>query len=426
MFRIISTILTNSFSYVKITESVVKKVIYKNIIINGFTNDIVVRNGIIEKIGKTDEKDEITDCSNLTALPAFTDLHVHLRDPGFEYKETVYTGTLAARNGGFSDVFCMPNTKPVCDNIEIVRYILEKNANVNVHPIGAVTKGQKGIDICDFAAYHEAGVLAVSDDGMPVADDDVLEKAMISAKKNGLLFICHCENRSVIKDRLNIPSEAEFSDVIRVLHAAAKTGAKVHIAHVSTKESVAAIRAAKRAGTDVSAETCPHYFTLTADAVEKIGANAMMNPPLRFEEDIYAVTEGLCDGTLDMISTDHAPHSAEEKAVEKKLAPFGITGLETSFPLSYTNLVKTGIITLDDLLRLMNDAPCDRAGIKKNEIKEGCEANFIVADLSSSFIFKKEKSLSKSKNTPFDGVEMTGRAVYSILKGELFKCQPIF
>ena len=400
--------------------------IYSGILLNGLMTDILVKDGKIKKIGDITERDEIIDCSGLVALPAFTDLHVHLREPGFEHKETVYTGTLAARNGGFSDVFCMPNTKPVCDNIETVKYILSKEANVRVHPIGAVTKGQKCEEICDFAAYREAGLLAVSDDGMPVPDNEILEKAMISARENGLLFICHCENRSLVTDRLNIPSAAEYSDVERVIEIAAKTGVKLHIAHVSTKESVAAVREAKKAGIDITAETCPHYFTLTADAVKKYGANAMMNPPLRFEEDIAAVTEALCDGTLDMISTDHAPHSAEEKAVEMSKAPFGITGLETAFPLSYTYLVKTGIITLDALMFLMNDAPSKRAGKEVNEIKEGKEANFIAADLNTVFVFNAKKSLSKSKNTPFDGTEMTGRAVYSILKGELFKCQPIF
>ena len=400
--------------------------IYSGILLNGEINDILVKDGKIKKIGNITGRDEITDCSGLVALPAFTDLHVHLREPGFEHKETVYTGTLAARNGGFSDVFCMPNTKPVCDSAETIRYILSREANVRVHPIGAVTKGQKCEEICDFASYREEGILAVSDDGMPVPNDEILKKAMISAKENGLLFICHCENRSLVKDRLNIPSAAEYSDVIRVIKIAAKTGVKLHIAHVSTKESVKAVREAKRAGIDVTAETCPHYFTLTADAVKKYGANAMMNPPLRFEEDINAITEALCDGAIDMISTDHAPHSAEEKAVEMSNAPFGITGLETAFPLSYTYLIKTGIVTLDYLMHLMNVAPSERAGKDANEIKEGKEANFIAADLNTPFVFNKEKSLSKSKNTPFDGREMTGRAVYSILKGELYKCQPIF
>ena len=400
--------------------------IYSGILLNGEIKDILVKDGKIKKIGNITGRDEIIDCSGLVALPAFTDLHVHLREPGFEHKETVYTGTLAARNGGFSDVFCMPNTKPVCDSVETVRYILSREANVRVHPIGAVTKGQKCEEICDFASYREEGILAVSDDGMPVPDDEILKKAMISAKENGLLFICHCENRSLVTDRLNIPSAAEYSDVIRVIKIAAKTGVRLHIAHVSTKESVKAVREAKRAGVDVTAETCPHYFTLTADAVKKYGANAMMNPPLRFEDDINAITEALCDGTLDMISTDHAPHSAEEKAVEMSKAPFGITGLETAFPLSYTYLVKTGIITLDRLLHLMNVAPSERAGKEANEIKEGKEAYFIAADLNTPFAFNKEKSLSKSKNTPFDGMEMTGRAVYSILKGELYKCQQIF
>jgi len=402
------------------------KMLFKNICLNGTVTNITVKNGLIAAIGQQEDDWDVIDCTGLTALPSFTDLHVHLREPGFEHKETVYTGTLAARNGGFSDVFCMPNTKPVCDCAEVVRLILEKEANVRVHPIGAITKGQKGRELCDFGAYREAGVTAVSDDGAPVPDDGILKKAMLSAKEQGLLVINHCENRSYVTDRLNIPSEAEFTDVIRVLKIAAETGAKVHIAHVSTKESVAAVREAKKAGVDVTAETCPHYFTLTADAFLIHGQNAMMNPPLRFSEDREAVIQALCDGTLDMISTDHAPHSVEEKSVEPRLAPFGITGLETSFPLTYTAFVKTGIMSLDEVLRLMSFAPAKRAGMEMPCTAVGHRADFIVADLNGSFVFRKEKSLSKSRNTPFDGMEMTGRAVYNILEGDIFKCRPIF
>lgn len=402
------------------------RMLFKNIILDGKITDILVKNGMIEKIAPNLSDDEVIDCTGLTALPSFIDLHVHLREPGFEHKETVFTGTLAARNGGFSDVFCMPNTKPVCDSVEVVKMILEKEKNVRVHPVCAITKGQQGKELCDFGAYKEAGIIAVSDDGMPVPDDDILEKAMIAAKENGLLVISHCENKSVITDKLNIPSEAEYSDVIRVIGLAEKTGAKVHLAHISTKESVAAIREAKKAGIDVSAETCPHYFTITADAFNIHGPNAMMNPPLRFEADKEAILEALTDGTFDVLSTDHAPHSIEEKSVDPYKAPFGIIGLETSFPLSYSALVKTGIMSLSDLSKLMSDAPAKRAGIAVPTIKEGASADFVAADLENTFVFDKEKCLSKSRNTPFSGREMTGRAVYSIVKGDVFKCQPIF
>ena len=402
------------------------EMLFKNIILNEKKTDILVNNGIIEKIGEGLCDNDTIDCSGLTALPSFIDLHVHLREPGFEHKETVFTGTLAARNGGFSDVFCMPNTKPVCDSVDVVKMILEKEANVRVHPVCAITKGQQGKELCDFGAYKEAGVIAVSDDGMPVPDDGILEKAMIAAKENGLLLISHCENKSVISDKLNIPSEAEYSDVIRVINLAAKTGAKVHLAHISTKESVAAIREAKKAGIDVTAETCAHYFTITADAFKIHGPNAMMNPPLRFEEDKEAILNALCDGTFDMISTDHAPHSIEEKSIDPYKAPFGIIGLETSFPLSYTALVRSGLMSLSDLTRLMSEAPAKRAGICVPSLTEGARADFVAADLSQTFVFDKEKCLSKSRNTPFSGTEMTGRAVYSIVKGDVFKCQPIF
>lgn len=398
----------------------------KNIILNGNTTDILIENDKISKIGRINDHTSFIDCSGLVALPTLVDLHVHLREPGFEYKETVFTGTLAARNGGFSDVFCMPNTSPVCDCTQVVRLIRQKHSHVNLHPICAVTKGQKGKEISNFNSYRKLGIRAVSDDGMPISDDYILEKAMISARNNKFLFICHCEDKSLIKNRLNIPSAVEYSDVLRIAKFAAKTRAKVHIAHVSTKESVDIIRAAKKAGIDISAETCPHYFTLTADAFKAFGTNAMMNPPLRFEQDKNAVLEGLCDGTLDMISTDHAPHSIADKAVTTLKAPFGIIGLETSFPLSYTALVKTGMISLSALIKLMSENPAKRAGIRVPRIEEGADADIMVADLKNSFVFNKEKCLSKSRNTPFSGSIMTGHAVYTILKGDLFKCQPIF
>lgn len=405
--------------------------VFKNIILNGKKVNISVKNNIINKISCSDEllneyadkNEQIIDCQNLVCLPALVDLHCHLREPGFEYKETVESGSLAARNGGFCAVLPMPNTKPCTDELKMIKDLLNKKSYVKLLPAAAVSIGQKGEEMTDLAALKTAGACAFSDDGMPIKSEIFAEAAMKKAKEQGVMLISHCENTDFVKDRTNIPSAAEYSMVERDCKLALKTQARLHIAHVSTKESIDIIRKAKAEGANISAETCPHYFSLYADEVKTLRGNAMMNPPLRFEEDAEAVINALSDGTIDIISTDHAPHSEKEKAGELSSVPFGIIGFETAFCVSYTHLVKTSYLSLERLCELMSFKPCEIIGIKKNEIKEGEEANFIVVDINSEFIYDVTKSFSKSRNSPFDKKAFWGKPIYSIYKGDVHICQ---
>ena len=401
--------------------------IFKNIEINGKVTDLYLKDGTVTESFINNEEFEMIDCTGLTALSSFVDLHVHLRDPGLTHKETIETGTLAARNGGFAAVFAMPNTKPACDNPEIIKYIIEKEKNTDVYPVAAITKGLAGTELTDFYKLKEAGAAAFSDDGMPVEDTELFIKALKTAESLGLPILSHCENKSYVKDRLNIPHEAESTAVAREIKAAQKANAPIHICHVSTKESLAIIREAKAAGIPVTAETGPHYFTLSKDAIKVKGSYAMMNPPLCQQADIEAVKEAIADGTIDVISTDHAPHSAEEKSGPLEKAPFGITGLETSFALSYTHLVKTGIINLEKLVYMMSEKPRIIGRIPKaNFLEMGTRPTFVVVDLNKEYAFDSSKSLSKSQNTPFDGSIMTGEIKYNILRGDIFKCHQMY
>lgn len=398
--------------------------LFKNVTVNGKTTSIYIKDRILERHLNADDSFETIDCTGCIAIPSFTDLHVHLRDPGFRHKETVETGTLAARNGGFNSVFAMPNTKPVCDNSETVKYILSQKKYTDVYPVAAITKGLNGSELTDFEKLRISGVAALSDDGFPVEDTDLFTKALIEAKRVDLPVFAHCEKKSLVKDRLNIPAEAESEAVKREISAAIKAKTPLHICHVSTKKSLEIIREAKNAGIEITAETCPHYFTLTKNSVKEKGSYAMMNPPLGEASDLEAVKNAIADGTIDVISTDHAPHSTSEKSVELRKAPFGITGLETSFALSYTNLVKPGIITFDRLLDMMCVKPRLIGRISNIPfLEDGFEPSFIIVDLNSEYAFDKSKSFSKSDNTPFDRYMMTGEIKYNILRGDVFQCQ---
>ena len=392
--------------------------------------DILIKNGIITCIQETDSEiylnTEVLDGEGFYILPSFIDLHSHLREPGFTHKETILTGSYAALNGGFSAVLPMANTKPVIDTPELVEWLLEQNSFITLLPAAAVTVGQQGRELTDFKALKAAGAVAVSDDGFPVDNFEIMEEAMKQAEKNKLLLVSHCEVRSIIEDRLNIPDETEYLMVKRDCELAKKLNTRVHIAHVSTKESVNIIRKAKSEGVRVSCETCPHYFSLTKDDFNKIGTNALMNPPLRYEEDVLAIIEGLKDGTIDIISTDHAPHSKEEKALPPQKAPFGIIGFETAFSVAYTYLVKAGHISLESLIDIMSKKPASIIGIPENSLKVGCNANFVLADLENEFEYKAEESLSKSKNTPYDKKKLYGKIKYNIINGVVNKCQQIY
>ena len=367
--------------------------------------DILVSDGIIVQIGKnceTYENAEIIDAQKNYISPGFIDLHVHLRDPGLTYKEDIESGTKAAVRGGITTVCCMPNTQPCIDNPDALKYILEHKAYCNVIPVAAITKSQKGGELTDFAALKQAGASALSDDGMPVENENLMREALIKAKENNILIMSHCEPEDEITKR--------------DLDVANQTGSRLHICHVSTANSVEYIADAKNRGVKITAETCPHYFVLTEEAVLKYGVNAKMNPPLRSSHDREKIIDGIKSGVIDCITTDHAPHSDGDKQNGMN----GILGLETSFALGVTELVKRNHITLKRLIELMTVNPAKIIGIDKDRgtIEVGKTADLVIFNTDEKFKFDKNKSYSKSRNTPFDGFELYGKILYTIVKGE--------
>ncbi|HHY63582.1 MAG TPA: dihydroorotase [Clostridiaceae bacterium] len=400
--------------------------------------DLLIRDGLIVSMGRgiiENEADTIIDATGLYALPGLVDAHCHLRDPGFEYKEDIETGTMSAAKGGFTSIACMPNTNPPVDNAAVVRYIVEKASQkgvVNVYPIGAITKGLQGSELSEMGTLKEAGIVAVSDDGKPVMNGDVMKKAMIYAGQFGLPVISHCEdvniadggsmNEGFVSTLLGlrgIPSAAEAVMVAREIILSEYTGVPVHIAHVSTKTSVELIRHAKRRGVRVSAETCPHYFTLTEKSCLGYDTNAKMNPPLRSEEDRDAVIEGLKDGTIEIIATDHAPHHDDEKNVEFEKAANGIVGFETALALGYTYLVEQGHLTLPELIRKMTVNPARMLRIDKGTLECGKAADLILVDFDNEYAIDVSNFASKSRNSPFNGFRVKGRVKTTIVNGRI-------
>lgn len=395
------------------------------------TGDLLVSDGIIAQIGGTiDAPDaEVVDCNGKLVTPGLIDMHVHLREPGHEYKETIASGTRAAAAGGFSAVVCMPNTKPVNDNRSVTEFILEKArtaGSARVYPVGAITKDLAGTELTEMAELKDAGCVAVSDDGMPVADPRMLRRAMEYADTFDLPIICHSEDPSLsargvmhegtVSTRLGlagIPAEAEVIAVERDLALAKLTGARVHIAHMSCVGSVDALRRAKEAGARVSGETAPHYLALDHQAIGDYDTHAKMNPPLRTAEDVAAVRQGLADGVIDAVATDHAPHSVLEKQVEFDLAAFGIIGLETALGV-VLGLVKDGVLSLERAIEAMSAKPADILGLKSGRLAQGAPADVSVIDLEAGWNFDPQASYSLSRNTPFAGVKMTGRAFLTI------------
>ncbi len=373
------------------------------------------------------------NASGKIVVPGLIDMHVHFREPGEEYKETIETGCLAAVHGGFTAVCTMPNTKPVNDNRQVTEYILRKAYEAKaarVYPVGAISKGLEGNALSEYGELKSAGAVAVSDDGKPVTNSRLMRKALEYAKGFGLLVISHCEdlelagngvmNEGVYGTRLGlagIPNAAESVMVMRDIALCELTRARLHIAHVSTAESVAAIREAKKRGAAVTAETAPHYFTLTEAAVGEYDTHAKMNPPLRSERDREAVIEGLADGTLDVIATDHAPHSSLEKDVEFDRAANGIIGLETSLSLSL-QLVEKGVLTLPELIEKMSLNPARILGLDKG-LKKGSPADITLIDPERSYIVNAETFRSRSRNTPFNGMQLKGCAVMTIVDGNI-------
>lgn len=395
--------------------------------------NILIENSIISDFPQTDaEAGEIINADGLYVFPGLIDVHVHLRQPGHEYKETIETGSLAAAKGGFTDICCMPNTNPVNDSAAVTSLIINeanKYGHCNVHPVAALTKGLGGHEISEYGELKENGAVALSDDGVPVSDSGVMRRALEYAKGFDLPVICHSEEKSLsgngvmnegkVSTRLGltgIPDIAESLGIKRDIDLAELTGYKVHIAHVSCEKSVEIIREAKKRGVNVTAETAPHYFTLTEDCVEEFEGYAKMNPPLRTRKDLDAVINGIKDGTLDVIATDHAPHSDEEKIVPFEAAAFGIIGLETSLALTL-DLVKEGFITMEDAARLMSINPGKVIG-KSNSITKGNRANLTIVNPGFEWTPVKENFVSKSKNSPFIGRKLKGICDYTIKDGK--------
>ena len=396
--------------------------------------DIRIENGRIAALGKN-LSGEGLDCTGLTVFPGFIDMHVHLREPGFEKKEDIASGSAAAVRGGFTQICCMPNTKPVTDNKVVVSYILNRAKEVGlckVRPIGAITEGQKGENLAAIGAMKAAGAVAISEDGKSVVKTNLMANAMMYAADFGLKCLCHCEDASLVDG--GVVNEGYYStltglkgslraaeDIIiaREICLAESLSLPVHICHVSTYSGVQLIREAKARGVQVTAETCPHYFTLTDEVIATFDTNTKVNPPIREEKDRLAVIEGLKDGTLDCIVTDHAPHHEDDKNVEYNLAAFGISGLETSFALSYTQLVKGGALTLCELADKMSAAPARVLGLEGGAIEEGAVADLTIADLSEKWTIDPKDFVSKGKNTPFAGREVYGKVKYTLVDGEV-------
>ena len=396
--------------------------------------DVLLSGGRIVSIGDriSCPADAVSiDLHKAVLFPGFVDVHVHLREPGFSYKETIRTGTLAAAHGGFAHVAAMPNLDPVPDcaaALDLQRAIIEKDALVHVHPYGAISVGEKGERLADLEGLAP-GVIAFSDDGRGVQSESLMREAMMQCRRLGKILAAHCEDNSLLHGgyihdgayarahgHRGICSESEWGPITRDLRLAEETGCAYHVCHVSTKESVALIRAAKRRGVDVTCETAPHYLTFTDEDLQENG-RFKMNPPLRAREDRDALIEGLLDGTIDMLVTDHAPHSREEKARGLEKSAMGVVGLETSFAASYTALVQTGILPLEKLVDLMHGAPMRRFGCG-TELAEGQPADLTAFDLTKTYTVDPEMFLTMGRATPFAGRALTGVCKLTMIGGE--------
>lgn len=395
--------------------------------------DVFIKDGKISAVGENlDVKaDRTIDGTDLVLMPSLFDMHVHFRDPGLTYKEDIITGCNSALAGGVTGVLAMPNTKPPCDSPETVRYIIDKakNTGVEVYPVGCITNGMNGGYLCDYKALKKAGCICISDDGRPVENAELMRQALEKSNENGLLVASHCEDLSIINggimnkgkvsEKLGVKGMDRASEdyiTAREIILASSVNARIHICHVSTKGSTDIIRFAKSKGIKVTCETAPHYFMLTEDLLEKRDADYRMNPPLRTSEDVRAIIDGIKDGTIDCIITDHAPHTPEEKADFEK-APNGVVGLETSLSATLTALYHTGEITLQKVVELMCVNPRKILGLEVPEITEGKTADLIVADINRKWTVDPDKLHSKSHNTVFKGMTLTGKNLMTISKG---------
>ena len=408
---------------------------------DGIFDLLINDEGKVEKVGEkgsldsfVKENTDIIEATGKYILPGFIDLHVHFREPGGEYKETIKTGSMAAARGGYTTVVTMPNTKPVMDTVEHLNLQLEaikKYAVINVLPSGTVTMGQEGKILSDMEGMKKAGIVAISEDGKSVMDPDILRKGLIEAARLELPFFDHCEDAELVHggvmnagekaEELGMPgitNEVEDSIAKRDIEIAEEVGATIHLCHCSTRATVKFVKAAKEKGLPVSAEVCPHHFTLTDEDIREDDANYKMNPPLRSRADVEALKEGLKSGIMGMISTDHAPHSKEEKEKSIKNAPFGIVGLETAFALTVTELLGE-YLDMQSLVERMSLTPAKLLKNGKGTLKEGAIADLVIADINEEYIIDSDKFLSKGKNTPFNGKKVRGKILYTLCNGKV-------
>ena len=399
--------------------------------------DVLIENGTIAAVSpglSAPKTATLVQAKGQLVLPGFIDLHVHFREPGFEYKETVQTGTASAVAGGFTSVCCMPNTNPVNDNQSITELILDRAksaGNAHVFPIGAITKGSEGKELAEIGDLRRAGCVAISDDGRPVMNSLVMRRAMEYARAFDIPVVDHCEdlhlseggcmNEGLVSTELGlpgIPAAAEDVMVARNISLAELTGARLHLAHISTAGSVRLVREAKSRGLHVTAEACPHHFTLTEEVARGYNTHAKMNPPLRTWQDVQAIKEGLRDGTIDVIATDHAPHAAQEKQLEFTEAPFGIVGLETALPLTF-GLVDEGVLSLEAAVSKLTSQPAKAFGLSKGTLAVGADADVVLVDPQAQWEIDPSRFRSRSRNTPFAGWKVKGQVTTTIVNGRL-------
>ena len=399
--------------------------------------DVLIKDGTVAEVAPAikENADEVYDAKGCYVMPGFIDLHVHLRDPGLEYKEDIQTGGAAALHGGFTTIVAMPNTKPVADRPDVIDYVKHKaEAVTKVHVLqtGAVTKGQKGEELADIHGMAAAGSRTISEDGKSVMNAQLYREGMQAAAEEGLVVLAHCEDINMVHGGVmnadakanelgfaGITNSVEDVIVARDILLAKETGVRLHLCHCSTKDSVRMVELAKEEGLPVTAEVCPHHFCMTSDDITEDDSNYKMNPPLRTKEDVEALQKGLADDIMDVIATDHAPHAASEKEQGIQKAPFGIVGLETAAALTYTALVKPGILTPMQMAEKMSYNPAKILGLDKGTVEAGSPADLTIFDPECEWVIDPAEFLSKGKNTPFGGKKVTGKVMATIVDGEI-------